>query len=116
MVLVAVPPFPYSKKMKEDVYYGMNIYFKSKEKELMKHIHFEGVAARPHDPEEYYISDGRGYVLYATGMGSTVEEARKKTDEVLDNVVIPKMFYRNDIGIKFINEDYEKLKKWGYLS
>lgn len=114
VLLLAVPPFPYAKKNKHDIFYGLNIYFDKLTKEEMGHVHLEGVSKR-HNSEQHYISDNRGYVLYVTGIGKTVEEARKKVYCIASKIVIPKSMYRNDIGLKFVNEDYKKLKKWGYL-
>jgi phosphoribosylamine-glycine ligase len=61
------------------------------------------------------LSDDAGYVLYVTNIGRTVEESRTKTYSIIIKIIIPKMMYRNDIGVKFIKEDYKKLKDWGYL-
>ena len=114
VLLMAVPPFPYSKKNKHDIFYGLNIYFDKLSKEEMKHVHLEGVSKR-YNSEQHYISDNRGYVLYVTGMGKTPEEARKKVYDIASKIVIPKVMYRNDIGTKFINEDWKKLKDLGYI-
>jgi phosphoribosylamine-glycine ligase len=110
----AVPPFPYSKISKENIFYGLNVYFDNLTKEEMTHVHFEGLAKR-HDSEQYFISDNRGYVLYVTGMGKTAEEAREKVYNIAKKIVIPKVMYRNDIALKFIEEDQQKLVEWGYL-
>ncbi len=50
-----------------------------------------------------------------TGIGETVQDAREKECRLIDKIVIPKMFYRNDIGVKFIERDNALLEKWGYL-
>jgi hypothetical protein len=64
---------------------------------------------------EYIISGKSGYVMCVTGVGETVQDAREKACKVIDKIVIPKMFYRNDIGQKFIDRDKALLKKWGYV-
>ncbi len=116
VVTITVPPFPYAKKEKNNLVYGMQIFFDRLSPEDWKHVHFEEVSKRvSNKKEEYYISDNRGYILYVTGMGDTVQEARKKTYDIINKIVIPKMVYRNDIGSKFIEESQAKLKKWGYL-
>ena len=84
------------------------------EKDL-KHIHFEEVAIRKEDLNQFYIADSEGYVLYITSMGESIEEAREKVYKLAKKVIIPKMFYRNDIGMSFKNEGLAKLKKLGYL-
>ncbi len=116
VVAITVPPFPYAKKEKHNIAYGMKIFFDKLSPEEWKHVHFEEVSKRIHGNEnEYYISDNRGYVVYVTGMGDTVERARKNTYDIIEKIVIPKMVYRNDIGSRFIEESEMKLKKWGYL-
>jgi len=120
VVVVTVPtsnPFPFTKAERYVSPKGLNIYFREDfTDEDMKHVHFEDVSMKiVKGKKQYYISDDRGYVLYVTGMGKTVEEARKKTYKIIEKIIIPKMFYRNDIGLKFIESDQAKLKKWGYL-
>ena len=118
VILLTVPPFPYTKKLKEMSPKGINIYFDSKLKqsEFKKHIHFEGVALKEiNAKKQYYISDYQGYIVYVTAMGKTVKSARKKINDLIKHIYIPKMFYRHDIGSGFIEETQYKLKQWGYL-
>lgn len=118
VVLLTVPPFPYTKKLKEMSPKGINIYFdpKLKQSEFKKHIHFEGVALKElGGRKQYYISDYQGYVVYVTAVGKTVKSARKKIEDLIRYIYIPKMFYRQDIGINFIEEARHRLKWWGYL-
>ena len=118
VVLLTVPPFPYTKKLKEMSPKGINIYFdpKLRQSEFKKHIHFEGVALKEiNGRKQYYISDYQGYVVYVTAIGKTVKSARKKTEDLIKHIYIPKMFYRCDIGSSFMKEAQHKLKWWGYL-
>jgi phosphoribosylamine--glycine ligase len=115
VVLITVPPFPYSKKLPQNSSYGVNVYFDEKlKKEDWKHIHFEEISLRSGE-EQYYISDHRGYILYVTGMGQTIELAQEKVYGLAKKIYIPKMFYRNDIGDRFMHDNKEKLREWGYL-
>jgi phosphoribosylamine---glycine ligase len=121
VVVITVPtsnPFPFTKAERYVSPKGIRIHFDKYilKKENFEHVHFEDVSVKTVKGErQYYISDDRGYVLYVTGMGKTVAEARKKAYGLIKHIHIPKMFYRNDIGLKFIEEDEAKLKKWGYL-
>lgn len=118
VVLVTVPPFPYAKKLRQMSPKGFNIYFDQKIKEKdFEHIHFEGVALKsnPNGEKQYYISDYQGYVLYATAIDRTVKFAREKIDKIVKHIYFPKMFYRHDIGVNFIEEGYDKLRWWGYV-
>lgn len=116
VLLLAIPPFPYSKNIKETLYYGMNVYFKGLTKDEMSHVHLEEVSLRTGVKDQYYIADSQGYVMYVTGEGKTVEEAQSQVYSIAEKIVLPKMFYRNDIGTKFLNEDRAKLEKWGYIN
>ncbi|MEK7634875.1 MAG: phosphoribosylglycinamide synthetase C domain-containing protein [Patescibacteria group bacterium] len=119
VIVVTVPtsqPFPFTKADHYISPKGLKIYFDEVAKKNMEHIHFEDVSMRKvNGNEEYYISDDRGYVLYVTAVGKTVEKAREKAYGLLKHIHIPKMFYRNDIGLKFIEKDQALLKKWGYI-
>lgn len=115
VVVVAVPPFPYSKYIHSNKFYGIDVFFEGLREEDMRHIHFEEVSLRSGRKDEYYISDNRGYILYVTGMGATAEQAAEHTYATVEKVIIPKMFYRNDIGQSFIHENRAKLVQWGYL-
>lgn len=118
VVFIATPPFPYPMKLRKYYPEGQKIFFKKdfSEKDL-KHVHFEEVSIKQskEKKKEYYISSKTGHILTITGMGKTVKEARERTYRVIDKIVIPKMFYRTDIGLKFIQEEQKMLKKWGWI-
>ena len=115
VVLVATPPFPYEVRSRKYYPVGESILFKSKlTEEEKEHIHFEEVSYNARK-KNYYISGKNGFALHVSGVGTTVEEAREKAYKLIGKIVIPKMFYRTDIGLKFLNEDREKLEKWGWI-
>lgn len=66
------------------------------------------------DQGQYFISTDEGYIAYTTAVADTVEQARQKSINIINKIVIPKAFYRNDIG-----KDFERqipiLKNLGYL-
>jgi phosphoribosylamine--glycine ligase len=116
VMLVAVPPFPYSHQFKIDMTYGLQISLNELSGEEKKHVHFEEVSKRiAEDKENYYIADHDGYVLYVTAVASTIKKANEEANKIASKIKIPKSFYRNDIGLKFEKEDFQKLKKWGYI-
>ncbi|MFA5273341.1 MAG: hypothetical protein WC353_04220 [Candidatus Peribacter sp.] len=118
VVLVAVPPFPYTPIMKGISSLGLEVFFHpSIIKNKFKHVHFEGISMKKikSNTEQYYVSDHPGYVLYVTALGKTIYDARKKVNDILYKIHIPKMFYRNDIGIDFEREGMNKLVSWGYM-
>lgn len=116
VVLVATPPFPYKVRVRKYYPTGIDIFFKKEiNVEEMKHVHLEEVSIRKNNGKNYYISSKTGYILHVTGIGKTVEDAREKVYKMINNIVIPKMFYRTDIGLKFIQEDKKKLEEWGWI-
>ena len=62
-----------------------------------------------------FRSGATGFVLHASGVGSTIEAAQKQAYSLIDKIVIPKKFYRVDIGNKFIEKERDLLRSWGYL-
>jgi phosphoribosylamine--glycine ligase len=120
VVVVTVPtsqPFPFTKREHYVSPKNLNIYFSGDIKKYAEHIHFEDVSIKKqHGKNTFYISDDRGYVMYISSVAATPEKARDEVYSILKSkVYIPKMFYRNDIGLKFIKSERQKLKKWGYL-
>ncbi len=117
VVMLTVPPFPYTKKLKEFAPDGLQIYFdESLSPDDFEHIHFEEVSREPRagQTSQYYISGSLGYVMYVTGLGHTVTEAQAKTYGLIKKIRIPKMFYRSDIGERFVAESSQLLKRLGY--
>lgn len=116
-VALTVPPFPYKTSDKKLVQKGVNIYFsKELSKEDFSHIHFEEVLIRKEKGKNnYYIAGNTGYILYITGSGNSISKAREKVYGIIDKIIIPKMFYRTDIGLRFARKDQKLLKKWGWI-
>jgi len=118
VILIATPPFPYTISSRKYSPEGLGIFFKKKiSEEEMNHFHFEEISLRKKKGVDTpYVSSKTGSILHITETGNTVEEAREKVYALASNVIIPKMFYRTDIGVKFARENREKLKKWGWIS
>jgi phosphoribosylamine--glycine ligase len=114
VTLLAVPPFPYSKKVKENYFYGIHIHFKGLTEEEKTHIHLEEVSLRK-ETGQLYVSDTRGYILYVTSIADTVEESQKLNHSIAERIIIPKIMYRNDIGSDFIKSSQKLLQNWGYI-
>lgn len=116
VIVVAIPPFPFAKKIRQHSQFGTCIYFDDKMTEKEKtHVHFEEVSWDKRR-KCHYISDRRGYILYVTETGKTVEEAQKKAYKIIKKILIPKMMYRNDIGQRFVGTTKKQLKRWGFIS
>jgi phosphoribosylamine--glycine ligase len=113
-VLAATPPFPFAITNSPISPCGLLIHFhKPPDAVELTHCHFEE-ALRLSDGT-WEICGNTGYTLHVTGHGSTVAAAREATCRRLANLVIPRMYYRTDIGAKFASHDQQQLKDWGYL-
>jgi phosphoribosylamine---glycine ligase len=115
VMTLAVPPFPFGNLFQTNVCYGLSINIKKTTKEERKHIHFEEVSRRPDKEEFYYVSGHDGYVCYTTAVGKTISIAHKKSLSIAQKIHVPKIFFRNDIGLDFEKESLPKLKKWGWV-
>lgn len=120
VVLVAVPPFPFCPKNCDCALdpRGLTIHFRQPPTpDDWPHIHFEGVAKETDSTgtERYLLIDHTGYVMHITGHGPAVETARSAVYRRIDNIVIPRSYYRTDIGELFLNQDSIALAQWGWL-
>lgn len=116
VVLIAAPPFPFCTKPCDCALNpnGLKIRFREPVSlNELAHYHFEEALRHPDGTWE--ICHDSGYVLHVTGHGSTVKAAREEANRRAANVVIPRAFYRTDIGGKFLQEDRKRLKRLGYL-
>ncbi|MDX9913160.1 MAG: hypothetical protein RBS77_01100 [Candidatus Moranbacteria bacterium] len=113
-VLVATPPFPYDIKLNKYSPKGEFIYFSSDfTVEDLSHVHFEEVSKDRCG--NFFISGSSGFVLHVTQSCKTAKGAQKKSLDIIKKIVIPKKFYRNDIGSDFHLKDRKTLKKWGWI-
>jgi phosphoribosylamine--glycine ligase len=118
VVLVAAPSFPFHPGGQLSSSNGLRVRFREPlTDEEMSRIHFEGVELRRESDgaESYHLCDDTGYALHVTGTGPTVEEARRAAYALAEKVVIPRMYYRHDIGLRFLERDRALLHEWGYL-
>jgi len=108
-VRVVVPPFPFKDKetfnsnSKDAV-----IIFKKPNREG---VHIEDVKLVN---DEWLVTGTSGVVLIVIGMGPTMRQAQREAYNRIDNIMIPNMYYRKDIGDRWF-EDSDRLHNWGYL-
>ncbi|MBS3069273.1 phosphoribosylamine--glycine ligase [Candidatus Micrarchaeota archaeon] len=108
-VVIATSPFPFSdksafKKYSEDA----AIIFK---KPMNDGVHPGDVKL---EDGEWKLAGESGYALIITASASTMEDARRLVYNKVQNIMLPNMFYRNDIGTKWAS-DSDRLYTWGYL-
>lgn len=120
VALVATPPFPYFSPMgRQDLTpRGLRLRFHQPPSDMdWDHLHPEELALgnSPDGDPEYVIAGDTGYVLHVSAFGEDIHEARKKLYARLGNIVVPRMFYRTDIGQAFLERDRALLEQWGWL-
>ncbi len=108
-VVVTIPPWPFEddkafKKYSE----GATILFR---RQSLDGIHIGEVKLEEGD---WHIAGNSGYALVVTGSGGTMSDAIDKAYQNVKNVMIPNMFYRNDIGHRWTRES-DVLLSWGYI-
>ncbi len=108
-VCVVVPPFPFDDPKESFIYKDLSILFK---KPNLDGIHL-GDVKKVNDV--WVVAGDSGYVLVVTGCGLTVEEARKQAYSRVKNIMLQNMYYRTDIGMKWLLGDSDRLQTWGYL-
>jgi phosphoribosylamine--glycine ligase len=108
-VRIVMPPFPFDD----------NETFDSLSKNAV-------IAFKRGTPEEVHIEDVKivegqwlvagtsGVILTVVGMGATMKQAREQAYSRVRNVMIPNMYYRDDIGERWA-DDSDRLHNWGYL-
>jgi phosphoribosylamine---glycine ligase len=108
-VRIVVPPFPYDDpdtfKVKS---LGSVIHFKKPNREG---VHIEDVKQVN---GEWVVTGSSGVVLIVCGTGATMKEAQRQCYNRIKNIMIPNMYYRDDIGERWF-EDSDRLHNWGYL-
>lgn len=113
-VSLCIPPFPYKGIPAEYYLKDVGIFFREKlAREKVSRIHFEEVVLDKNN--KYKIAGSNGFIAYIAGSGESVEAARQEVYSLIDKIIIPKMFYRTDIGEKFLREDERKLREWGWI-
>ena len=63
---------------------------------------------------QWLVAGTSGVVLIVVGLGQTMKQAREQAYNRVQNIMIPNMYYRDDIGERWA-EDSDKLHTWGYL-
>ena len=108
-VRVVVPPFPYSDKQTfESTSKDSVVLFKTPSRDG---VHIEEVKQVG---EEWRVTGAYGMVLIVCGSGPTMKQAQRQAYNRVRNVMIPYMYYRDDIGERWA-EDSDRLHAWGYL-
>jgi phosphoribosylamine--glycine ligase len=109
-VRIVVPPFPFKdKETFESSSKDAVILFKNPSREG---FHIEDVRTVN---GEWLVTGTSGVVLIVCGTGPTMKQAQRQAYNRVRNVMIPNMYYREDIGDRWSEEDSDRLHSWGYL-
>ncbi|HVG92903.1 MAG TPA: phosphoribosylamine--glycine ligase, partial [Planctomycetota bacterium] len=109
-VVVAVPPYPFDdpkafRKYSEDAVVLWR-------RPLPEGVHPCDVKRTPEG--DWLLTGSSGYALVVTGTASTMLDARREAYSRVKAILIPNMFYRSDIGERWVR-DGDLLQSWGWL-
>ncbi|MFZ5988546.1 MAG: hypothetical protein ACOYWZ_15670, partial [Bacillota bacterium] len=107
--LIHVPPYPYEQNY-EFLGKGLPVFFEF-EDESQFHPHNVKYDV---ESKKWITAGDTGYICSVVGTGETAEDAIKDMKDKIKQVVIPKMGYRNDIGLRW-NRQSPLLRKLGYV-
>ena len=108
-VRVIVPPYPYDDPGTfESLSKDAVIYFK---RPSTDGIHIEDAKLVN---GQWLVAGTSGVVLTVVGTGPTMKAAQQQAYSRVRNILIPNMYYRDDIGDRW-GEDSDRLFSWGYL-
>jgi phosphoribosylamine--glycine ligase len=111
-VVITVPPFPYPDGY-DELGRGTPICFRDDMSDADRDsLHLAEVTMRN---GQLRTAGMIGYTMVVTGTGTTIEEARTAAYSRVEKVVIPNARYRNDIGMRLIEGDWERLKTLGWV-
>ncbi len=109
-VRIVLPPFPFDdEKTYDENSRNAAVVFETESREG---IHLEDTKKVD---GQWRVAGESGMPLVVTGKGDTMQAARKQAYDRIDTIVIPNMYYRDDIGERWINGDGDRLQAWGYL-
>ena len=109
-VALVVAPYPYEDKRIFDAYSkDTTIVFKKPNQ--LEGVHISEVRMVN---GEWVAAGFTGYLIVVVGTGQTMKQAQQQAYSRVQNILIPNMYYRTDIGDRWF-EDSDKLHNWGYL-
>ena len=108
-VRIVMPPFPFDDDATfESFSKNAVIVFK---RGTPEEVHIEDVKIVE---GQWVVAGTSGVVLTVVGLGSTMKQAQAQCYTRVKNILIPNMYYRDDIGERWA-EDSDRLHNWGYL-
>lgn len=109
-VRIVVPPYPFRDRKTFSSYSkGSTIVFKKINS--LEGIHIEDVKLVN---GEWVVTGSAGVALIVVGTGLTMKEAQRQAYSRVENILIPNMYYRKDIGDRWFEEG-DKLHSWNII-
>ena len=111
-VVITVPPFPYS--------HGYEVLGKGRPICFTEHLHETDRRSLHYGEVDMHhgqlVTAGMiGYIMVVTGIGESIEAARETAYNRVRKVVIPNSRYRNDIGVRLIDQDMAEMRRLGLV-
>jgi len=110
-VRILVPSYLVSNKDADTINMYKDLAIMFKDPDNKEGVHIEDIK---NDKGIWRIAGVSGCLMVVTASGTTVEEARRIVYSRIQNIMIPTMFYRTDIGASW-TVDSDRLHTWGYL-
>lgn len=111
-IVLTVPPFPYEQGY-DELSKGVSISFREPLTQADHDHLFLGEVAM--QDGQLVTSGTIGYLGVATGVGTSIAQAREKAYALARKVVVPNLRYRTDIGDRLIANDLGRLRRLGYV-
>jgi phosphoribosylamine--glycine ligase len=109
-VRIVLPPFPFDDaKTYDESSRNAAVVFDT---DSLGGIHIED--AKRVDGQ-WRVAGDNGMPLVVTGKGETMHDAREQAYGRVRDVIVPNMYYRDDVGERWIDGDGDRLAAWGYL-
>lgn len=110
-VRICLPPFPFDDDKTFDEN-SKNAAVVFENPDAKEGIHIEDTK---NVDGQWRVAGTSGVVLIVTGTGETMLNAQRQAYDRIDNIIIPNLYYRDDIGERWIESDADRLLAWGYL-
>jgi len=109
-IRIVLPPFPFDdEKTYDENSRNAAVVFENDSREG---IHIED--AKKVDGQ-WRVAGDNGMPIVVTGKGETMQAARERAYDRVDQIVIPNLYYRDDIGERWTEGEGDRLMAWGYL-
>ncbi len=111
-VVLTTPPFPYVRSFVPEPI-GLPILFDGALSATdFAHLHLGEVGR---ENGQLVTAGYHGWTMVVTGVGSSIERARRAAYERAGHVIIPKLRYRIDIGAKLSESGYAEVERLGLI-